>query len=231
VRQIYRQLKRKKDRAAAERDRLERMLEIEKRLWSSGLLYVAGVDEAGVGPLAGPVVAAAVIFAPDKRIQGVDDSKSIDPVQREKLAEEISREALAVAVGISEVDEIDRVNIYNAGLAAMRRAVSRLSIHPQHVLVDGRKVPGIEIPQDKLIRGDRRSFAVAAASIIAKTRRDTLMGLLDAKYPGYGFAQHKGYATSAHRDALRRLGPAPPHRRSFTLFQNRQPGLFDQIEE
>jgi ribonuclease HII len=204
------------------------MLEIEEQLWSAGLLHVAGVDEAGMGPLAGPVVAAAVIFPPGTRIYGIEDSKSINAGQRDKLARKISEHALAVAVGTAEVEEIERVNIYHAGLAAMKRAIRGLSIPPQHLLVDGRVVPDIDIPQDKLIRGDSRCFAIAAASIIAKTRRDALMQALDKRYPGYGFAQHKGYATLAHREALKRLGPAPPHRRSFSLLQDRQPGLFDQ---
>ncbi len=208
-------------------DRLEQLLEREKELWAGGLCRVAGVDEAGIGPLAGPVVAAAVIFPPDAGLEGVDDSKRLTPLKRLELAEEIKR--LAIAYNVVEIGplEIDRLNIYRAGLEAMRLAVQGLGVKPDYLLVDGREIPGLEIPQEKLIKGDARCHAVAAASILAKTARDAVMVRLDRQYPGYGFAAHKGYPTEAHRDAIRHLGPSPIHRRSFRLLPPDQPLRFE----
>lgn len=229
VREIYRQLLQRQEREKEENQRLDRMLSLERRLWTSGMSHVAGMDEAGIGPLAGPVIAAAVIFSPRTRISGVDDSKKLGRKQRSVLATRIKQEALSVSIGISEVWEIDRVNVYQAGLLAMKRAVSGLSIEPEHVLVDGRFVPGLAVPQKCLIKGDRRSFTIAAASIIAKTHRDRLMQDLDKEFPGYGFSRNNGYGTAGHREALRRLGPAPPHRRSFSLLSPVSAGLFDDL--
>lgn len=191
------------------------LLRVERALWQSGIGRVAGVDEAGVGPLAGPVVAAAVIAAPQTRWLGVDDSKALRPALRAQLEERIRAEALAVGVGTAEVDEIDRVNIYQATLLAMRRAVEALGLAPEHVLVDARTIPGLAVPQTAYVRGDARSFSIAAASIVAKATRDRLMLDLDARYPEYGFARHMGYGTRQHLEALRRHGPSPAHRRSF----------------
>ena len=197
--------------------RLDTLLTRERELWASGLLRIAGVDEAGVGPLAGPVVAAAVIFPPDFGLPGVDDSKKVTPERRETLSLAIRDAALAFSVAIVEPEEIDRINVYQATLAAMGRAVDGLSIKPQHVLVDARRIPGCDLPQEAIIRGDAHCHAIAAASILAKTTRDALMRRYDDEFPGYGFADHKGYPTEAHRDAIRRLGPCAIHRRSFTL--------------
>jgi ribonuclease HII len=205
--------------------RLATLLKRERELWATGIEHIAGVDEAGVGPLAGPVVAAAVIFARGRGIKGVDDSKKLTPDRREELALAIRDGALAVAVAIVEHDEIDRINIYRATLAAMARAVEALSLRPQHILVDARRVEGCDLPQESIIKGDARCHAIAAASIVAKTTRDALMRRYDDEYPGYGFADHKGYSTDVHRDAIRRLGPCAIHRRSFTLL--RPPTLFD----
>jgi ribonuclease HII len=205
--------------------RLERLLCRERELWAEGLSRVAGVDEAGVGPLAGPVVAAAVVFPPGKGLEGVDDSKRLTRKRRASLAEAIRQEASAWCVAVVEPAEIDRLNIYQAGLLAMRRSIEGLAPAPQRLLVDGRHVPGLELPQERWIRGDARCHAIAAASILAKTARDAMMEDFDAEYPGYGFASHKGYATRSHRDAIRRLGPSPIHRRSFTLLP--PPGLWD----
>ena len=210
--------------AAADR-RLERLLTRERELWASGIERVAGVDEAGVGPLAGPVVAAAVVFAPGTGILGVNDSKKLAPHRREALALAIREAALAVAVAIVEPEEIDRLNIYQATLVAMGRALEALPIKPGHVLVDARRIPGCDLPQEAIVKGDAKCHAIAAASIIAKTTRDALMAGYDERFPGYGFALHKGYGTETHRDAIRRLGPCPIHRRSFTLLP--LPGLFD----
>jgi ribonuclease HII len=191
------------------------MRHFERVLWKSGIRDIAGVDEAGVAPLAGPVVAAAVMFPPETAIEGVDDSKKLDAPTRETLAVEIRARASGVAVGIATVAEIDTVNIYHASLLAMRRAVEGLPRAPQHVLVDARTVPGLAMPQNAVNKGDGINFSIAAASIIAKTARDAMMESLDREYPGYGFAGHKGYPTPEHREALLKLGRSPAHRTSF----------------
>jgi ribonuclease HII len=199
----------------AEGQRLRTMLRFENALWSAGVVHVAGVDEAGMSPLAGPVSAAAVIFAPGTRIPEVDDSKRLDPASRERLAPVIKRAAVAWAVAFAEVEEIDRLNIYWAGLLAMRRAIAALSPAAEHLLIDGRKLKDVPLPQQGIVKGDAKSLSIAAASILAKTTRDAHMVGLDAQFPGYGFAKHKGYPVSAHVGALERLGACPVHRRSF----------------
>jgi len=199
----------------AEGQRLRMMLRYETALWVRGTVHVAGVDEAGMSPLAGPVAAAAVIFAPGARLPGVDDSKKLDARERERLAPIIRETAVAHAVAFADVEEIDRVNIYWAGMMAMRRAVAALGKVPEHVLVDGRKLRGLTLPQQPIVKGDAKSLSIAAASILAKTARDALMAELDDTYPGNGFAQHKGYPVTAHVKALRKLGASPIHRRSF----------------
>ena len=208
-------------RRAARRQtrRLSQLLVRERELWDAGVQRVAGVDEAGVGPLAGPVVAAAVIFHPGEGLRGVDDSKRLTSSRRETLAVEIRARALAYSVVRVEPAEIDAMNILQASLAAMRRALRSLPASPEHVLVDGRAIPGVDLPQETWIKGDARCHAIAAASILAKTSRDAWMVDYDADFPGYGFAEHKGYPTANHREALRRLGPTPIHRRSFALPQ------------
>src|SRR5215470_9023198 len=193
VRRLYAVLKKRFERERTERQRLEAMRYFEKLLWKSGVQDIAGVDEVGVGPLAGPVVAAAVIFPPETEIAGVDDSKKLDPETRTVLAAEIRAKASGVSVGIATVAEIDDINIYHASLLAMRRAVEGLPRAPQHVLVDARTVPGIAMPQNAFNKGDGLNFTIAAASIIAKTTRDAMMEALDRDYPGYGLAGHKGY--------------------------------------
>jgi ribonuclease HII len=200
----------------SEGQRLRKLLQFEIALWNAGLVHVAGVDEAGMSPLAGPVAAAAVIFAPGSRIPGVDDSKKLDAETREKLAVEIKQRAVSWCVAFAEVEEIDRVNIYWAGLSAMRRAVEGLSVAPQHILIDARRLKELRTPQQAIVKGDAKSLTIAAASILAKTARDALMCELDGQYPGYGFARHKGYPVREHRAALARLGASPVHRRSFT---------------
>src|SRR5581483_8356407 len=202
-----------------ERRRLDDMLNFERVLWKSGIRHIAGVDEVGVGPLAGPVVAAAVVFPPGAEVAGVDDSKRLDPEQRTELAEKIRACASAIGIGAADVAEIDRLNIYHAGLLAMRRAVEALAVTPQHVLVDARTIPGVPMPQNPFTKGDGINFSIAAASIIAKTHRDALMVELDARYPEYGFARHKGYSTAAHQDAIRRYGPCPIHRMSYPFLR------------
>lgn len=201
------------------------MLVRERQLWSDGKRRVAGVDEVGVGPLAGPVVAAAVAFPPEVKVSGIHDSKQLTATRREALAEEIRERAAAFAVARVEPAEIDRLNIYHATLEAMRRAVVALREPPDHVLVDARTIPEIPWPQEAIVKGDARCHAIAAASILAKTDRDRLMAEFDAEFPGYGFGEHKGYPTNAHRAAIRELGPCAIHRRSFTLLPH--PSLFD----
>ncbi len=176
---------------------------------------VAGVDEAGRGPLAGPVIAAAVILDPLRPIAGLRDSKCLSANRRERLYEEITQHALAWAVGRAEAAEIDRVNILQATLRAMQRAVNALHPCAEHVLVDGNRCPELACPAQAIVRGDSRVAAISAASIIAKVSRDREMIELDARYPGYGLAQHKGYPVKAHLQALEALGPTPQHRQSF----------------
>ncbi|MBI3456431.1 MAG: ribonuclease HII [Candidatus Rokubacteria bacterium] len=184
-------------------------------MWTRGL-HVAGVDEAGRGPLAGPVVAAAVILDPARPIEGLRDSKLLRTRQRRRLAREIRRRALSWGVCTVGPSRIDADNILEATWRAMRRALSRLAIRPALVLVDGPlRVPQIRWPQRAIVQGDRRCASIAAASILAKVARDTLMIRADRRYPGYGFRHHKGYATAAHLEALGRLGPCALHRRSF----------------
>jgi len=214
---LYQTLSNRYERLRIERLRLDAMLNFERVLWKSGVCNIAGVDEVGVGPLAGPVVAAAVVFMPGTEIQGIDDSKRLDGPTREVLAAEIRQRATGIAVGVASVEEIDRLNIYHAALLAMRRAIEALPQSPQHILVDARTVPGIITPQNSFQKGDGINFSIAAASIIAKTERDRMMADLDEAYPGYGFALHKGYATSEHRAALQRLGPSRVHRLSFPV--------------
>jgi ribonuclease HII len=197
----------------------------ERELWAGGMTRIAGVDEVGVGPLAGPVVAAAVVFEPGSEIHGVDDSKKLSAERRMTLAVEIRRLAAAWSVVRVEAEEIDRINVLQASLTAMRRAVLLLDPRPEHVLVDGRAIPQLTIPQETWIKGDARCFAIAAASILAKTSRDAMMVGYDDEFPGYGFASHKGYPTAAHREAIRQLGPSPIHRQSFTLLPAKT--LFD----
>src|SRR5271157_976559 len=168
----------------------------ERKLWKAGVDVVAGVDEVGVGPMAGPVVAAAVIFAPESFIKGVHDSKQLSPEKRYALYPIIMERAVAVGVGMADVAEIDRVNIYRAAVAACVRAVNALMPPPQHVLVDGRRNPDLLLPQTSIVGGDRKSFCIAAASIVAKVVRDRMMLDYDARFPDYGFASHKGYCTA-----------------------------------
>ncbi|MEZ5540925.1 MAG: ribonuclease HII [Pseudomonadota bacterium] len=176
---------------------------------------VAGVDEAGRGPLAGPVVAAAVILDPLQPIAGLRDSKQLSPARRERLYDEIIRHALAWAVGRAEAAEIDRINILQATLLAMQRAVEALQPGAEYVLVDGNRCPRLPCPAQAIVRGDSRVAAISAASILAKVTRDREMIVLDARYPGYGLARHKGYPSKAHLEALAALGPTPQHRLSF----------------
>src|SRR5213594_1099902 len=215
ARRLYKVLAKRYEEQKKERNRLDAMLHFERLLWKAGIQHIAGVDEVGMGPLAGPVVAAAVIFPPGVEIEGIDDSKALDEETRNRLEQEIRATASAVGIGLVEVDEIDRINIYHAGIRAMRLALENLPLAPQHILVDSRTIPGLSQPQNSFDKGDGINFSIASASIIAKVYRDRLMTELDRSYPGYGFASHKGYATPEHQRAVRDLGPCPIHRRSF----------------
>ncbi|WP_406827910.1 ribonuclease HII [Microbulbifer sp. ARAS458-1] len=176
---------------------------------------LAGVDEVGRGPLAGDVVASAVILDPGNPIEGLADSKKLSEKKREILFDEIRAKALSFAIARATVEEIDQLNILHASLLAMKRAVEQLSVQPEFVLVDGNRKPQWRYECDTVVKGDDRVAAIAAASILAKVTRDREMVALDAVYPGYGLAGHKGYPTSAHMDALERLGATPVHRKSF----------------
>lgn len=188
---------------------------LERRAWADGHELVAGVDEAGRGALAGPVVAAAVILPAKSRIPHVTDSKLLAPDDRAALWERITAEAITWAVGVVEADAIDRINILRATHRAMHEALAALEPAPALVLVDGLPLPGSGFTQRNVIGGDRRSYTIAAASIIAKVTRDRIMCELGDAYPQYGFAEHKGYATPPHLQALRQHGPCPVHRMSF----------------
>jgi ribonuclease HII len=189
----------------------------ERQLLAQGARFVAGVDEVGRGPLAGPVGVAAVIFRSDRRApRGIDDSKKLDRERREALFPLILESAVSVSIAFASAEEIDLHNIRGATLRAMARAVAGLSVRPDYALIDGRDVPeALGCPAKALVGGDALSLSIAAASIVAKVARDRLMARLDPHYPGYGFSLHAGYATRVHRDALARLGPTPLHRRSF----------------
>ena len=217
ARELAKKLRARNRKERAEAARLNKILQFERELWAEGFKLIAGVDEAGMAPLAGPVVAAAVILPQGYKLRGLNDSKKIlDPSKREEMAVQIRKDALAWGVGFAEVDEIDELNIYHAGLLAMRRAVLCLRIEPDFLLVDARRIPDCACPQRGIIRGDLQSASIAAASIIAKTTRDRLMKELDRQFPGYGLAAHKGYPTPAHCRALKELGALPIHRRSFS---------------
>lgn len=190
-------------------------LHYEKQLWQAGLTRVAGVDEAGRGPLAGPVVAAAVVFAPGEKISGVDDSKKLTHAERLALYPEIIAKCRDYGVGLVGAGEIDELNILQASLFAMRKALLAMKEPAEHVLVDGRTRLKIETPQTAIIQGDALSFTIGAASIIAKVVRDLVMEHYHRQFPGYGFDAHKGYPTAQHLDALKTLGPCAIHRRSF----------------
>lgn len=180
-----------------------------------GFRAIAGVDEAGRGPLAGPVVAAAVILSDDFDLPGLTDSKKLTEKQRRRFYPQIRQQAVAVGVGVATVPEIDRINILQATLLAMQRAIGRLSLSPDHLLIDGITPLPVEISQQTLKKGDSRSLSVAAASVVAKVVRDRIMLSLDRQQPGYGFARHKGYGTVQHRQAIAELGPNRHHRVTF----------------
>lgn len=199
-----------------EEERLNKLKEIDKTFYSQGVEYLAGIDEAGRGPLAGPVVVGCVIMPKDSFIEGVNDSKKVSEKKREKLYEQITKEAISWGVGIVNQDEIDEINILNATKKALTMAIESLEIKPNRILVDAlTHINTLGIPYTSIIKGDATSYSIAAASIVAKVTRDRIMEEWDKVYPVYGFAKHKGYGTSAHMKAIRENGVCPLHRESF----------------
>jgi ribonuclease HII len=206
----------------------ENLLILENELWADGFNSVAGVDEAGRGPLAGPVVAACVVLFPDFCLPGIDDSKKLSAKKREVLFDQILKNARGVGIGTVGEKVIDRMNILNASLRAMRMAVNNLKNQPQFILVDGnQKIPHLSLPQLPVVKGDSKSLSIAAASIVAKVTRDRIMQKYHQKYPEFCFAQHKGYATKTHVEALRTFGPCEIHRRSFKIVRLCQSNQID----
>ncbi|SHJ05264.1 RNase HII [Lutispora thermophila DSM 19022] len=199
-----------------EKSRLKQMMIYEAKCLQNGYRYIAGIDEAGRGPLAGPVVAAAVILDPNVIIPGINDSKKLSEARREYLYDEIFNKAVSVGIGIVDERIIDELNIKQATFMAMEIAVNKLSVKPDCLLIDAEKLINITIPQISIIKGDSLSVSIAAASIIAKVTRDRILKEYDKKYPEYGFGKHKGYGTKQHIEAIKSLGLLPIHRRSFT---------------
>ena len=190
-------------------------LHFEQQAQARGYRAIAGIDEAGRGPLAGPVVAAAVILPEKFDLPGLTDSKQLTVSARERLYPLIRAQALAVGLGVARAEEIDQINILQATLRSMQRAVGRLAVPADFLLIDGNVPVPVPLPQQTLVKGDSRSLSIAAASVVAKVVRDRIMTTYDRLFPGYGFASHKGYASDAHRLAIAHLGPSPCHRRTF----------------
>ena len=203
-------------------ERLDNMRVYENYAYENGYKFVCGVDEAGRGPLCGPVVAAAVILPKDVHLEGVNDSKKLTEKKREKLYDDIMENALAVGVGMSDIDVIEEINILGATKEAMKQAINNLVIKPDYVLIDGNQNISIDIDRQTVVSGDAKSESIAAASIIAKVTRDRMLRQYDIEYPEYGFAKHKGYGTKAHIEAIKEYGLTPIHRPSFcTKFVNK----------
>ena len=215
ARHLAERWERRRARRHEDRRRVAGLFTRHRALLAAGATRVAGVDEVGMGPLAGPIVAGAVILPAGPDLPALDDSKKLSPATRERLDRQIREQALGFQLAEVWPEEIERRNVYHAGLEAMRQAVVGLGPAPDHVLVDARTIPGISSPQTAIVHGDAEDGSIAAASILAKVHRDALMARLAEQYPGYGFERHMGYGTAAHLAALHRLGPSPVHRRSF----------------
>ena len=198
-----------------ERRRLQELRRREEAVLAGPYRCVAGLDEAGRGCLAGPVVAAAVVMPAGSLVEGVNDSKKLTPVRREKVFEALRETAVACGVGLVYQEEIDRINIYQATIKAMKQAVASLAVSPDYLMIDGMRLPGCSLVQEKIVSGDAYCYSIAAASIVAKVTRDRLMLEFDKAYPGYGFARHKGYGTREHMEALRKHSPCGLHRKTF----------------
>ena len=208
--------------APDEDERLNKLLIYENECYAQGASYIAGVDEVGRGPLAGPVLACAVILPKGLLIEGVDDSKKLSAKKRENLAKIIEESALAVSIGMADVKTIDCVNIYQATVSAMTDAVNGLKVKPDVILIDAMKLPAVSAAQRAIIKGDSLSMSIAAASIVAKVTRDKMMDAYHEIYPAYGFDRHKGYGTEKHMEAIRQYGLCPIHRRSFVINDRRR---------
>jgi ribonuclease HII len=206
---------RKKLTIEEEKARVYEMQAIEREKRNEGFQYIAGVDEAGRGPLAGPVYAAAVILPEDVFIEGINDSKKLSEKKREALFDEICQKAIAYSICSVDEKRIDEINILNATFEAMNGAVNSLKTTPDYVLIDGNRIKGMEIPHETIVKGDAKSISIAAASILAKVSRDRFISAMAEKYPEYGFEKHKGYGTAAHNEAILKYGPCPIHRRTF----------------
>lgn len=213
VKSLLEKYRKQEEKLSAERKRMEAMREFERQY--AHCTYICGIDEAGRGPLAGPVAAAAVILPKDCEILYLNDSKKLSPKRREALYDEILEKAVAAGIGLVEASRIDEINILQATYEAMRLAVGKLGIVPEVLLNDAVTIPGLDLEQVPIIKGDARSVSIAAASILAKVTRDRLMAEYDSMYPQYGFAVHKGYGTAAHIEALKTYGPCPVHRNTF----------------
>jgi ribonuclease HII len=217
ARELGQRTRRRLDRQHAEAERMRQLFALRATLMEDGARAIAGVDEVGVGPLAGPVVAAAVVLPDAPDLPGLNDSKKLSRQARERLDVEIRKQAVAFGVGVVSAEDVDRLNIFNASLEAMRRAVTQVGdrVDVDHLLVDARTIPAVSIRQTAIVHGDALDASIAAASIVAKVYRDRVMRDYDSAHPGYGFARHMGYGTAEHVAALGRLGASPIHRRSF----------------
>lgn len=217
VQKLVEKYERKYKQYQQELTRVKKLNEYENYYYKKGLNYIAGIDEAGRGPLAGPVVAAAVILPKESTILGINDSKKLSPTQREELFNIIKEQALAIGIGIINPEIIDKINILQSTFQGMKQAIEQLKIIPDQLLIDGSNpLPNVSIPQDKIIKGDGKSISIAAASIIAKVTRDRVMDTFHYLYPQYGFIRHKGYGTKEHLEAIKKYGLCPIHRKSFT---------------
>ena len=215
VQNVLTSFRKKYERHLQEQARLEEILTYERGCWAAGYALVAGIDEVGRGPLAGPVVAAAVILPQECKIEGVNDSKKLSAAKREELYDVIMEKAVAVGIGMASSQRIDEINILQATYEAMREAISKLAVEPGILLNDAVTIPEVVVPQVPIIKGDAKSLSIAAASIIAKVTRDRMMREYDKLFPKYDFAKNKGYGTAEHVAALKKFGPTPIHRRSF----------------
>lgn len=215
VQSIAVKMAKKLDSIRRENERLEIINSFENEGYNKGYVYIGGIDEAGRGPLAGPVVASVVVFKPNTKIEGINDSKKLSESKRDELFDIIKEQALDYGIGIVNNEEIDEFNILNATYMAMKKAINCLEKTPDYLLVDAATIPGIDSDQKAIIKGDSKSISIAAASILAKVTRDSIMYQYEEMYPGYGFKSHKGYGTKEHYEAIEKLGITPIHRKSF----------------
>ncbi len=215
VQSLALKMAKKLDAIRKESERLEMINSYENECYNKGYVYIGGIDEAGRGPLAGPVVAAVVVFKPNTKIEGINDSKKLSEAKRDELFDIIKEQALDYGIGIVNNNDIDEVNILNATYMAMKKAINCLEKTPDYLLIDATTIPGVQVDQKPIIKGDSKSISIAAASILAKVTRDSIMYQYDEMYPEYGFKGHKGYGTKEHYEAIEKHGITPIHRKSF----------------